>query len=97
MLTGGAVDPRRRRQERRERRALKREYKDARRIARGRAPRGPRRVRRPRGQRKGIIKRIMQQDVLYFVIVNLPTQNEVDEGVAKLERIMTMDNAGGKY
>lgn len=60
-------------------------------MARGRAPRGPRQARRPKGQRKkgGIIKKILQQDVLYLLIVNLPTEQEVQESVAKLERVMT--------
>lgn len=59
-------------------------------MARGRAPRGPRQPRRPKGQRKkGIIKKILQQDVLYLLIVNLPTEQEVQESVATLERVMT--------
>lgn len=59
-------------------------------MARGRAPRGPRQARRPKGQRKkGIIKKILQQDVLYLLIVNLPTEQEVQESVANLERVMT--------
>ncbi|KAK7753819.1 hypothetical protein SLS62_004185 [Diatrype stigma] len=89
LLTGGAVNPAARRQERRaakqERRALKREYKDARRVLKGKEPRGPRRARLPKGQRKGIIKRIMQKDVLYLLIVNLPTQEEVQHSRAQLE------------
>lgn len=30
----------------------------------------------------------MQQDVLYLLIVNLPTEQEVQESVADLERMM---------
>lgn len=92
LVTGGAVNPAARRQERRaskqDRRAMKREYKDQRRMTRGKSPRGPRRVRRPKGQRKGIIKKILQQDVLYLLIVNLPTEQEVQDSVADLERVM---------
>ncbi|KAK9770751.1 putative Aminoglycoside phosphotransferase domain-containing protein [Seiridium cardinale] len=92
LLTGGAVNPAARRQEKRsakqERRAAKRDYKDERRVMKGREPRGPRRVRLPRSQRKGIIKRIMQKDVLYLLIVNLPTQDEVQHSAAQLEQIM---------
>lgn len=92
LVTGGVVNPAARRQERRaskqDRRAMKREYKDQRRMMRGKSPRGPRRVRRPKGQRKGIIKKILQQDVLYLLIVNLPTEQEVQESVADLERVM---------
>ncbi|KAK2597276.1 hypothetical protein N8I77_013136 [Diaporthe amygdali] len=94
LLTGGAINPVARRQERRaakqERRALKREHKDERRVTRGKAPKGPRHERRRKGQRKGgIIKKILQQDVLYLLIVNLPTEQEVQESVAELERAMT--------
>lgn len=47
----------------------------------------------PKGQRKkGIIKKILQQDVLYLLIVNLPTEHEVQESVANLERAMTEGN-----
>ncbi|KAF3764293.1 hypothetical protein M406DRAFT_356508 [Cryphonectria parasitica EP155] len=100
FVTGGAIDTGTRRKERRgakeERRALKREYKDARRVARGRAPRGPRRRRgdrRQKGQRKGIIRKIMQQDVLYLLIVNLPSDVEVQQSVADLERMMSQEEA----
>ncbi|KAK7738344.1 hypothetical protein SLS53_006155 [Cytospora paraplurivora] len=96
LLTGGAVNPAARRQERRAAkwagRDAKREYRDQRRMARGKAPRGPRQTRlKPNGKRKknGIIKKILQQDVLYLLIVNLPTEEEVQESVANLERVMT--------
>ncbi|KAF3392658.1 hypothetical protein F1880_008641 [Penicillium rolfsii] len=91
LLTGGAVNPAARRQARREarqeRRQMKREYKDSRRVARGRAPRGPRRVKR-RGQRKTIIKKLMQKDVLYLLVVNLPSQEEVQQSVSQLEHLL---------
>lgn len=91
LLTGGAVNPAARRQARREakqeRRQMRREYKDSRRVARGRAPRGPRRVRR-KGQRKTIIKKLMQKDVLYLLVVNLPSQEEVQKSVTQLEQVM---------
>ncbi|ROW04750.1 hypothetical protein VMCG_04838 [Cytospora schulzeri] len=96
LLTGGAVNPAGRRQERRsakqDRKAMRREYKDQRRIVHGKSPRGPRRVRLPKGQRKGIIKKVLQQDVLYLLIVNLPTEQEVQESVADLERVMGGQN-----
>lgn len=91
LLTGGAVNPAARRQARRatrqERRGSKREYKDARRMGRGKAPRGSRTIKR-RGQRKTIIKKIMKQDVLYLLIVNLPSQEEVQQSVSRLENVM---------
>lgn len=58
-------------------------------MARGKSPRGPRRGRLPKAQRKkGVIKKLLQQDVLYLLIVNLPTEQEVQESVANLERVM---------
>lgn len=36
--------------------------------------------------------KILQQDVLYLLIVNLPTEREVEESVASLERVMTKNN-----
>lgn len=96
MLTGGAVNPAARLQERRgskqDRKARKREYMDQRRVMRGKSPRGPIRVRVPKNQRKGIISkisRVLQQDVLYLLIVNLPTDEEVQESMADLERMMS--------
>lgn len=91
LLTGGIINKssvKDRRARRRERRAAKREYYDSRRVARGRSPRGPRRI---RGERQGIIKKILQQDVLYLLVVNLPSQEEVQESVARLEHIMTQE------
>ncbi len=61
-------------------------------MARGRSPRGPRQPRAtPDGKRikkKGIIKKIMQQDVLYLLVVNLPTEEELQQSVARLEHII---------
>jgi hypothetical protein len=96
LLTGGAVNPAARRQAKREakrdRKDTKRERKDARRVARGRPTRGPRKVKR-KGQRKTIIKKIMQQDVLYLLIVNLPSQDEVQQSVTQLEQMMAQTGA----
>lgn len=91
LLTGGAIKttPRQaRRAARRDRRNSRRGYKDEARVARGRSPRGPRRQRVPRSQRQGTIKKIFQQDVLYLLIVNLPTGSEVQASVAQLEQVV---------
>jgi hypothetical protein len=61
LLTGGAINPRARKQQRREKRA----------IRRGRAP---------RQKKGGIIKRILKADVLYLMIVNMPTEAELQAG-----------------
>ena len=101
LLTGGAVNPAARREQRRalkqERRELRRKHKDARRVSRGRSPRGPRKARTPKRQRQGIIKKILQQDVLYLIIVNLPNQEELQESVTRLESMVQQAGASPAY
>ncbi|KAH8692234.1 hypothetical protein BGW36DRAFT_431454 [Talaromyces proteolyticus] len=58
-----------------------RESKDAERVARGQAPRGKK-------QKHGLIKKVLLQDVLYLLIVNLPTEEEVEQSAAELENFM---------
>ena len=41
--------------------------------------------RRPIG-RQGLIRRVLQKDVLYLTIVNLPTQREMDALKREMER-----------
>ena len=71
LVTGGAINPHGRKQRRRERRSgltdVAREY--------------GRRSRRQRGERGGpvkTVKRMMQQDVLYLMVVNMPTDRELE-------------------
>lgn len=82
-LSGGALGGRH--SYRRERRAERRAYKDFRRVSRGKSPRGPRRQQEmtPGYAPKGI-GRIMQKDVLYLTIVNLPTDEELALAVKTL-------------
>lgn len=40
------------------------------------------------GYGKRAIKKVMQQDVLYLLIVNLPNEQELRESVAQLENVM---------
>lgn len=93
LVTGGAINPgsrQERRAKRNEARAVQQEHRDEGRMARGKAPRGPRPDRRQRAQKKGgPIKKVLQQDVLYLIIVNLPTEQEVQQSVAQLERMMS--------
>lgn len=92
LLTGGTINTgskQERQALKQDRRALKREYNDQWRMARGRAPRGPRRGKLQKGQRKGIIKKIVQRDVLYLLIVNLPTEKDIQQSVADLERVVS--------
>lgn len=92
LITGGAIktDPRQARGPLGlGRRSLYGDSQDQRRLpVRGRAPRETRRGRGQRDQRKSVIKKVMQQDVLYLLIVNLPTEREVQESVADLESLM---------
>lgn len=97
LLTGGLINPIPRREAKRARRqgkrSLRREHKDTRRVARGRLPRGPRRDRRDRAKRQGMIKKVMQQDVLYLLIVNLPSEKEAQDSVSHLENLVEQQQA----
>ncbi|KAI5459053.1 hypothetical protein BGZ63DRAFT_426360 [Mariannaea sp. PMI_226] len=86
LITGGHVNLREGKQKRR---MEKWNRRNDRRAARGLSPRPPPRRLQPRSQKKGIIKKILQQDVLYFIIVNLPTESEVQQSVARLEEVMS--------
>ncbi|KAF7557014.1 hypothetical protein G7Z17_g1029 [Cylindrodendrum hubeiense] len=85
LVTGGAINPKERRQKRR---VARWENRNDRRAAQGRAPLPPRRRMQPRGQRKGPIRKLLQPNVLYFIIVNLPSQAEVQQSVQQLEQTM---------
>ncbi|KAK9319958.1 hypothetical protein V1517DRAFT_356584, partial [Lipomyces orientalis] len=70
LVTGGKVDPRRRRRERRVSR-------------RGQDPSTV-----PVGPREGPIKRMLKQDVLYLMIVNLPTDDEMEAAKVQVNNLM---------
>lgn len=78
LVTGGAYDPRPMRQAKRDRRNLRR-------AARGRAPRLPKDEREPRG----LVRRVMHQDVLYLLIVNMPSDEEIAAARARLDKIQS--------
>ncbi|PTU19071.1 hypothetical protein P175DRAFT_0420266, partial [Aspergillus ochraceoroseus IBT 24754] len=59
-----------------------------RRLARGRSASKSRGGQIARGRGERIIKRIVQQDVLYLLIVNLPSEEEVQESISQLEHMM---------
>ncbi|KAJ6107490.1 hypothetical protein N7523_008813 [Penicillium sp. IBT 18751x] len=98
LLSGGKINPLPRRHakqaRRQERLGLKRESRDNKLIARGRLPRGPRLDKMDRPRRQGIIKKVMQQDVLYLLIVNLPTVEEVQDSVTRLESLVEQHQTG---
>ncbi|KAI9762251.1 MAG: Protein cbp3, mitochondrial [Chaenotheca gracillima] len=77
LVTGGYVNPRELRQSRRERRSERR----------GRPSRADsrreRRQNRPNGNIRGVIRRTIQQDVLYLMIANIPSQQEQRDFDAK--------------
>lgn len=82
LLTGGKVDPKaRRRGERAQRRAHRRGYElseaDVKNAEMGRLPR----------RRKGLIGRVLQKDVLYLTVVNLPSESELREMAQEWERL----------
>ena len=81
LLTGGHFDPKAKRRGRRaERRARRRGIplteNDVRNAELGRKPMG----------RQGLIKRVLQKDVLYLMIVNLPSQEEMNAVRREVER-----------
>ncbi|KAH6888389.1 hypothetical protein B0T10DRAFT_573104 [Thelonectria olida] len=68
-----------------------RESREARRNIGGESPGEPiqgSEPQRPRKRRPGLIKKVLQQDVLYLLIVNMPTEEEMQQSVAQLERLM---------
>jgi hypothetical protein len=83
-----------RKQMRYEYKAARREWRDERRIARGRLPKGQRRMPKSlaRAQDRDaqtFLGKVFRQNVLYLIIVNLPTKQEMDEGVARLEQVVS--------
>lgn len=43
----------------------------------------------------GLLKKVFQKDVLYFLVVNLPTDEELQQSVHDLEQIMSQAGAAG--
>jgi hypothetical protein len=81
LLTGGHVDPKRRKRTRKaERRARKRGVPlteaDIKNAEMGRRPMA----------RQGLIRRVLQKNVLYLAIVNIPTEQEMDVVRREMER-----------
>ncbi|EXJ83678.1 hypothetical protein A1O1_07302 [Capronia coronata CBS 617.96] len=81
LLSGGNFDPQaKRRAHKAQRRAHRRGYElsetDLKNAEMGRLPR----------RRQGVVRRVLQQDVLYLTIVNLPSESEMREMLQELER-----------
>jgi hypothetical protein len=86
LVSGGAIDTTENDRAKAERRARKRQYKDARRVTRGREPRydaGGINKRTP----KGGIRGMMRSDILYLMIVNYPTKSELSEAAKVMEKL----------
>ncbi|KAL3469187.1 hypothetical protein BJX99DRAFT_81276 [Aspergillus californicus] len=66
-----------------------REAQDKKRAAKGLPPSEPWKeaLKRKKKQRTGRLK-ILQEDVMYLMIVNMPTEDELKESVAQLKRLM---------
>ncbi|KAH7140391.1 hypothetical protein B0J13DRAFT_63646 [Dactylonectria estremocensis] len=92
LITGGAINPMERRQKMR---TAMSERRNARRVANGRAPRSPRRGLGSKGQRKGPIRKMLQPNVLYLIVVNLPSEAEVQQSVNQLEQAMAQHGLTG--
>ncbi|KAB8212018.1 hypothetical protein BDV34DRAFT_219231 [Aspergillus parasiticus] len=68
-----------------------RESQDSKRISRGEPPSEPIKEKWQRYQRKkkpGLAKKVLQQDVLYLLIVNMPTEEELQQSIGQLEHLM---------
>ncbi|EIT76298.1 hypothetical protein AO1008_03199 [Aspergillus oryzae 100-8] len=64
---------------------------DSKRIARGEPPSEPIKEKWQRYQLKkkpGLAKNVLQQDVLYLLNVNMPTEDELQQSIAQLEHLM---------
>ncbi|KIW88505.1 uncharacterized protein Z519_11074 [Cladophialophora bantiana CBS 173.52] len=90
LLTGGHFDPKAKRRGRRaQRRARRRGYElsetDVRNAEMGRLPR----------RNKGLIRRVLHKDILYLIVVNLPSESEMRENMLRLERVKS-DGNGNK-
>ncbi|KAF9894969.1 hypothetical protein FE257_004593 [Aspergillus nanangensis] len=77
-----------------------RESQDAKRIARGETPSEPLKEKWQRYQSKkkpGLIKKVLQQDVLYLLVVNMPSEEELKQSVDQLERLMRLGGSRGPH
>ncbi|KIY01502.1 uncharacterized protein Z520_03054 [Fonsecaea multimorphosa CBS 102226] len=86
LLSGGKIDTTEADRAKAERRARKRQYKDARRVARGREPRYDASGMNKRAP-KGGIKGLMKSDVLYLMIVNYPSEAELKEAAQAMTNL----------
>ncbi|EXJ61733.1 hypothetical protein A1O7_02162 [Cladophialophora yegresii CBS 114405] len=82
LLTGGHFDPKAKKRGRRaQRRAHKRGYElspsDVKNAEMGRLPK----------RRQGVIRKVLQKDILYLTVVNLPSEAEMREIMGELERV----------
>lgn len=82
LLTGGRFDPKAKKRGRRaQRRAHRHGYElseaDIKNAEMGRLPR----------RRQGVIRRVLQKDILYLTVVNLPSEAEMREIMGELDRV----------
>lgn len=90
LLTGGRFDPK---ADKRGRKAQRRARREGRTLSpeeiynakMGRAPR----------RKQGIIRRVLQKNVLYLIVTNLPTESEMVEIRQELERVKSEQGHGG--
>jgi hypothetical protein len=93
LLTGGHFDPKAKQRGRRaQRRARKRGYElspeDIKNAEMGRLPR----------RRQGVVRRVLQKDILYLTVVNLPSEAEMREILGELDRVKSGGSGhGGSY
>jgi hypothetical protein len=86
LVSGGAIDTSEQDRAKKERKAMRRQYRDARRVSRGREPRWDQSGMAKRSPQGGI-KGMMKSDVLYLMIVNYPSESELKEAAQALDRL----------
>ncbi|KIW35199.1 uncharacterized protein PV07_01912 [Cladophialophora immunda] len=86
LLSGGKIDTTEADRMKAERRARKRNFKDARRVSRGREPRYDASGLTKRAPQGGI-KGLMRSDVLYLMIVNYPSEVELKEAAQAMANL----------
>lgn len=96
LVTGGAINTQESDRQRAERRAMKRQRKDAKRVARGREPRYDQSGLNKKPKTGGL-KGLMRKDVLYLMIVNYPSEAELKEAAQLAEQLKTQQSAGGFF
>lgn len=89
LLTGGHINPQTRKDQRRQ---FKRESRNQRRIAMGKAPRST-----DPDEPRSRIRKLLREDVLYLTIVNMPTEEEMADARQRIAQMKEMKAQQGDF